>query len=1116
MGEAVDAFLDRHAALLTVPRGELRRRGVVQAAAELWVVTYEHAPGGVPVAGSRLTLVVGHGNLLLWGSEGIFPDAGGAAVAPGIDAAAARAAVAAYVGWDDKRDAWIGAPSEALIVEAAGSGALATDLPGRRHRRIWRLAFRRAGVAGTWVAWVDAGDGEVVQFGDANRYGWARGGIYPDTWSDFERSRPLGLLDLDGAGLGGETTIEGLFVGAAAPGAASASLAGHLVDIQDRCVVSGPPAVVSDDFGDLNFDGGPPNPTGDANCTTNGVGVNGGVHNTHAARTAYVQITRVKARDRGWLPGLAWLDQAHEVRVNQDAICNAYWSPYGGFNAFFRAGTTSSGVHCANTGEIAAVLLHESGHGLDQNDAQGAADEGTGEAYADVHALLALHDSCLGPGFLDRHCGGYGLPCTVCTGVRDVDYARHRHPGGPPVDEPFTPANFTAVHCQGGFGAGPCGREPHCESYPGTGALWDLAVRELAPAGDAATAWKIVERDWMLGTEISTSMFNCVPGTFASDGCAATSWFEAMLAADDDDGDLADGTPHAAAIYAAFAAHAIACGEASDPGNQSTSACAPLAAPALTASAAGAAIDLSWSPVAGARAYAVWKNEGECDKGALLAAVVGGGAGGWTDSDVADHQPYAYRVQALGDGDDPAASACASPLSECALATTGACPAPTSPPVLSLPAANRVDVSWDAPPACGGYAVYRRRGGCAAGGALSRLATALAGPPYDDDTVSGGVLYAYQVAALDPTGAFEVGLSPCAEIVATGLCNEPPQFTPGLTVESAEALRCGLDLSWQPATAVCGGQPVVYNVYRAGSQPFLPSDANRVATGLTAPAYHDSGLAPDAGYVYLVRAEALSGIGPGPGGGREDGNLDEASGRPSGPVERLFADDLEGGGGAWSEGPGPNDGEATLPWTLTESDSHSPATSWFVAGEPHVKDRVLAITAPLVIPAGGASFLRFWHRFDTELGYDGGVLEYSLDGGDHWLDVLDGVRLDPPPEAGNSAAAAPPPVPADDDRIVEGGYTEVLSSCCSNPLPHRAAWSGSSGGFQRVVVDLGAFAGDSVRFRWRFGTDHSVAGTGWWIDDVEVITAGPACYPDPLFADGFESGTLARWSRSEP
>jgi hypothetical protein len=108
---------------------------------------------------------------------------------------------------------------------------------------------------------------------------------------------------------------------------------------------------------------------------------------------------------RGWLPSNSWLASELPVNVNVNSTCNAFWN---GFSLnFYR-----SGSGCGNTGEIAAVSLHEYGHGLDSNDGSGfSSDGGTGEAYADVTAALMLRDSCIGPGFRATNCGGYGDAC---------------------------------------------------------------------------------------------------------------------------------------------------------------------------------------------------------------------------------------------------------------------------------------------------------------------------------------------------------------------------------------------------------------------------------------------------------------------------------------------------------------------------------------------------------------------------------------------------------------------------------------------------------------------------------------------------------------------------------
>jgi hypothetical protein len=56
------------------------------------------------------------------------------------------------------------------------------------------------------------------------------------------------------------------------------------------------------------------------------------------------------------------------------------------------------------------------------------------------------------------------------------------------------------------------------------------------------------------------------------DGCGATNGYMQWLAADDDDGNLDNGTPHMTAIFAAYNRHGIACKrpDAAEPGLRPT------------------------------------------------------------------------------------------------------------------------------------------------------------------------------------------------------------------------------------------------------------------------------------------------------------------------------------------------------------------------------------------------------------------------------------------------------------------------------------------------------------------------------------------------------------------
>ena len=332
-----------------------------------------------------------------------------------------------------------------------------------------------------------------------------------------------------------------------------------------------------------------------------------------------------------------------------------------------------SGGGCRNTGEIAAVFDHEWGHGLDYHDTNGTASVAS-ESYADIAAIYRLQQSCVGYGFwwtYDNGCGmtsdgtGYNgdngqtsPACELdCSGVRGTDYAKHA--GG----VPDTPANFSCTKCQSG--AGPCGMEVHCDAMTASEAAWDFAARDLQAAPfslDANTAFMIGNKTFYQGSGNVGNWQTCTcPST--SNGCGATNAYLQWLAADDDNGNLNDGTPHMTALYAAWNRHAIACATPT-PVN---SGCAGAPA-ALVATPGSNQVGLNWSAVAGASNYWVLRGEGfaGCDFSKANIATVAGTT--YTDTQVENGRDYYYSVVAVG-----SSSACYSPQSACKHAAPQPC-----------------------------------------------------------------------------------------------------------------------------------------------------------------------------------------------------------------------------------------------------------------------------------------------------------------------------------------------------------------------------------------------------------------------------------------------------------
>lgn len=183
----------------------------------------------------------------------------------------------------------------------------------------------------------------------------------------------------------------------------------------------------------------------------------------------------------------------------------------------------------------------------------------------------------------------------------------------------------------------------------------------------------------------------------------------------------------------------------------------------------------------------------------------------------------------------------------------------------------------------------------------------------------------------------------------------------------------------------------------------------------------------------------------------------------SGPSGFYCAPGLCVGGDQWT---------VPAPWTQFCEPSQCPDVSWHV---PDTANNTNALLATPTIRTGNlaaGSRLSFRHYMKTQTAFDGGVLEYSTDGGANWLDAY--------------------------GLIVEGFYDATIEPAGTSGIKGRAAWSGISEGWREVVFDLSPFAlvNGVLDIRWRFVTDSGGAvagGGGWWVDDVEIVGGGFTC-----------------------
>jgi len=614
-----------------------------------WQVVFRQTVDGVRVENARLDLHVNRGRLTMFGASNWgVPTVGGV---PTIDAADARDFVDAYVGVATREYEEVEEPELVLMALDAEPDL---DRPrrwtgargaGLAHVLVWRLQFRDPESPALWVAEINAHSGEVRAFYDGAHYTAIRGGVYPEapdvgcaSGSCEVEAFPMPYADWTESGQAEAYTDEFGNLTCTDPGATfETNLSGQYVRVDDNC---GPVSETADCDGNLRL-----GLKAGENCD---VAPGASPGNTAAARSAYYHVNRVAEVARFYNPGNTYLEGRVTVVSNWTGVCNA---SYGGNTIYlYRSGT--SWAECANSGEIQGIIVHEWGHGYDDNDGGGY--DNTSEAYGDVVSMLAARASCFGPGlFTDgRVCSGYGDTCLTCTGFRDHDWAARQ------ANTPATPQVFVTDNC--GSGTGPCGRSVHCESYPISESIFDFATRDLPAAGmDADTAWLLAERLWYWTRWGSGGpIYTCALPD--SDSCAASSWYQRMRVSDDDDADLSNGTPHAAELYAAFARHNIACGLPGDPENQSTSSCPTLATPSITVTDVSPEVEIAWTEITNADEYIVYRGDLGCNRQQVAVATLPSGTTSWVDDFTGSDLPRYYRVEAVGVN-----SVCRSAVSNC-------------------------------------------------------------------------------------------------------------------------------------------------------------------------------------------------------------------------------------------------------------------------------------------------------------------------------------------------------------------------------------------------------------------------------------------------------------------
>jgi hypothetical protein len=189
----------------------------------------------------------------------------------------------------------------------------------------------------------------------------------------------------------------------------------------------------------------------------------------------------------------------------------------------------------------------------------------------------------------------------------------------------------------------------------------------------------------------------------------------------------------------------------------------------------------------------------------------------------------------------------------------------------------------------------------------------------------------------------------------------------------------------------------------------------------------------------------------------------------------IYETDLEDGAPGWTHS-GTGD-----TWVLTSTQTTSGSNAWFAQDPPTLSDQRL-VSPPVYVPTAGEALtptLQFqnYQAFEVPDGdgrcWDAGILEVTTDAGISWSQVPSTTMLTDPYDnvIWNDT-------PGNNPITLDYGATD--------------AWCDPGQPFLNSIVDISAYAGQTVQFRWRLGSDSAAGNEGWYLDDIKVSACSPS------------------------
>ncbi len=169
-----------------------------------------------------------------------------------------------------------------------------------------------------------------------------------------------------------------------------------------------------------------------------------------------------------------------------------------------------------------------------------------------------------------------------------------------------------------------------------------------------------------------------------------------------------------------------------------------------------------------------------------------------------------------------------------------------------------------------------------------------------------------------------------------------------------------------------------------------------------------------------------------------------------------FEDDLESGLGQWEIS-----GSGAAMWAASTADPNSGTTSVFAPDPDTESDQYFMIAESYTLSTSPG--LGFYHSYDTEADWDGGVVELRIGGSGTWIDL--------------------------GSKMLSNGYDGPITENPASAISGRPAFHGNSGGYIYTLIDLSLYAGLDVDVRFRFASDGAVGGDGWHVDDIQFFSS---------------------------